>query len=77
MLRRSVVSDALQPARLLGSRGAPRQDTGVGAISFSSGSSRPGTEPESPEAPALADAFFTTEPPAKPETSMSHPELGV
>lgn len=34
------------------------------AISFSRGSSDPGTEPASP---ALADGLFTTEPPGKPQ----------
>ena len=34
------------------------------AISFSRGSSQPGTEPMSP---ALAGAFFTTEPPGRPK----------
>ena len=36
------------------------------ATPFSGGSSRLGTEPVSLTSPALADGFFTTEPPGNP-----------
>ena len=37
-----------------------------GAISFPGGLPNPGIKPTSPASPALADGFFTTEPPRKP-----------
>ena len=67
----SVVSDSLQPhglqpTRLLCPWDSPGKKTGVGAISFSSGFSKPGTEPALLVSPAPAGRFFTSEPPGKP-----------
>ena len=49
------------------SMGFPRQEY-WGGLPFSSPGdlTNPGTEPESPESPALAGGFFTTEPQGKP-----------
>ena len=49
------------------SMGFPRQEYLSGLPFPSPGDlPHPGTEPASPKSPALADGFFTTEPPGKP-----------
>ena len=70
-LSRAVVSDslgphALQPARLLCSWDPPGKNTGVGCHFLLQGIFSTQIEPTSPESPALADEFFTTDSPGKP-----------
>ena len=61
----------MEPARLLLPWDFPGKNTGVGChFLLQGGLPDPGTEPVSP---ALADGFFTTEPPGKPmHTTSKH-----
>ena len=71
VLRRSVVSDSLQPhglqpSRLLCSQGYPCKNTEVGChFLLLENLSHPGIEAASPASPALAAEFFSTEPTEK------------
>ena len=57
----------LQPARLLCPWDSPGKNTGVSCHALLQGIPNPGIETASLASPALADGFFTTEPPRKPK----------
>ena len=71
MLCRSAMSDSLQPYQAPVSIGLSRQEYWSG-LPFPPGDlPDPRMEPTSSASPALADRFFTTEPPGKPKRTQS------